>query len=132
MKKIFFLLSFVLFLWTASAQTGFNYKILLADGGNTLANHNVIVKIAIKDGYGNIVYAETHNLTTDSNGIASMEIGAGTVDSGNFDQIDWSSHYDLNVRISTDGGQTYTLNETTPLRYVPYAKYAATGGDVHG
>ncbi|NPA45883.1 MAG: hypothetical protein GXO24_01570, partial [Chlorobi bacterium] len=114
------------------AQTGFNYKILLADGGNPLANHNVIVKIAIKDGYGNIVYAETHNLTTDSNGIATMEIGAGTVDSGNFLQIDWRNSYDMNVVISTDGGQTYTLNETAPFRYVPYAKYAASGGDVHG
>jgi len=114
----------------ASGQNGFLYKILLSDGGTPLVHQNVMLDIAIKDNQNNVLYEETHSLTTDEHGMAAMEIGGGNVVSGQFDALDWSRPYSLSVSLSTDGGQHYRLAETSPLYFVPYAKFAASGGNV--
>ena len=121
MRKTILSLVFLVSAMWAYAQSGFNYKILLSQGTNILANQNVTLRITLKDG-GTNVYQETHDVTTDANGIASITIGTGTVVSGSFSSIDWTHDISLQTEVSTNGGSSYTDFGTTPFEYVPYAK----------
>ncbi|NPA45706.1 MAG: hypothetical protein GXO24_00650 [Chlorobi bacterium] len=131
MKRFILMFLFTLFtavLWSQSG--GFNYKILLSDNTGILSEQQVRVHISILDSAQNTVYAETHDVQTDENGIARMVIGEGNMVTGQFSTLDWSGDYALKTEISTDGGNTYTDFGTTPFRYVPYAKYAERAGNV--
>jgi hypothetical protein len=68
---------------------------------------------------------ETHQLTTNALGAVQLEIGGGTVVSGNFAAIPWSRGK-IFIKTETDpaGGTNYTLTSTTQLMSVPYAMYA--------
>jgi hypothetical protein len=107
-----------------SQSTSINYKALIKDGsGNVVVSENITIQFIILEGATN-VYQETHTPTTDANGIAIVNIGEGSVDSGNYNAIDWSSddHY-LNVQINTGSGLTDI--GTTQFMAVPYALSAA-------
>ncbi len=106
----------------AYGQEGFNYKILLTQNDVPLANQSVILRLTLIDG-GTAVYTETQNVTTDANGIVSVVIGTGN-SPDYFENIDWSHNINLKTEVSTDGGANFTDFGTTPLQYVPYAKYA--------
>jgi len=109
---------------TAVAQQGINYKALIKDNsGNVVANQNITVQFTILQGAVN-VYQETHNPTTDANGIVIINIGDGTIDSGNYNSINWESddHF-LNVLIDTGSGLTDM--GTTQFMAVPYALSAS-------
>ena len=110
------------------AQNGINYKAVIKDNlGNVVANDPVIVQFSVLQGAAlTNVYTETHNTTTDDNGIVILNIGEGTFISGNFANIDWASddHF-LNVRVDTGSG---LINMgTTQFKSVPYAMAA---GDI--
>lgn len=99
-----------------------NYQAILRDGvGVTLLNTTGSLGIALLQGSstGPVVYNETHNVTSNGFGLANVGIGNGTVISGNFASIDWStgSYY---VRTSWNG----TPLGTSELLSVPYALYA--------
>jgi hypothetical protein len=120
------LIIFITFLVTITtvAQQGINYKALIKDnGGNVVANQHITVQFTILQGAVN-VYQETHNPTTDANGIIIVNIGEGTIDSGNYNTIKWESddHF-LNVQIDTGSGLTDM--GTTQFMAVPYALSAA-------
>ena len=106
----------------AFAQNGINYKALIKDGsGNVVANQSITIQLSILVGAAEtLVYQETHTPTTDTNGIAIVNIGEGTPDSGDFNTIDWGSdtHF-LNVQINTGDGLTDL--GTTQFMAVPYA-----------
>ncbi len=121
MRKTILTLALLISAMWAYAQSGFNYKILLSQGTNIMANQNVTLRLTLKDG-GTSVYQETHDVTTDANGIASVTIGTGMVVSGSFSGIDWTHDISLQTEVSTNGGSTYTDFGTTPFEYVPYAK----------
>ncbi len=121
MRKTIFTLALLISAMWAYGQSGFNYKILLSQGTNVLANQNVTLRLTLKDG-GTTVYRETQSTTTDANGIASVTIGTGTVVSGNFSNIDWTHAISLQTEVSTNGGSSYTDFGTTPFEYVPYAQ----------
>ncbi len=121
MRKTILTLALLISAMWAYAQSGFNYKILLSQGTNILANQNVTLRLTLKDG-GTSVYQETHDVTTDANGIASVTIGTGTVVSGSFSGIDWTHDISLQTEVSTNGGSSYTDFGTTAFEYVPYAK----------
>jgi len=125
MKRTIFTIAFMFAALWAFAQDGFNYKILLSQGTNVLANQAVTLRLTLKDG-GTTVYQETHSTTTDANGIASVVIGTGTVVSGNFSNIDWTKAISLQTEVSTDGGSSYTDFGTTDFQYTPYAKMSAS------
>lgn len=108
---------------TTVAQQGINYKALIKDnGGNVVANQNITVQFSILQGAVN-VYQETHNPTTDANGIVIVNIGEGTT-ADDFSSINWESddHF-LNVQIDTGSGLTDM--GTTQFMAVPYAISAA-------
>ncbi len=90
------------------------------------------VKISILQGSatGSAVYAETHSPLTNANGLASLEIGGGTVLSGNFANINWASGlFFVKTETDVNGGSNYTITNTSQLLSVPYALYAATAGN---
>ncbi len=113
----------------AVAQNGFNYKALITDNGNVLNNQSVTFKFTVLENGSTAVYQETQTATTDANGIVAVNVGEGTVVSGNFSTIDWGSNsYFLKVEIDTGNG--FQDFGTTEFKYVPYAKFSEKAGNV--
>jgi hypothetical protein len=112
----------------AQAPDKFNYQAVLRDAsGNVRANANANVRIDILQGSatGTNVFAEAFTAQTNAFGLISLEIGNGTLVSGNFSTIDWAAGPYF-IKISVDG----TEFGTSQLLSVPYAKYAEKAGNV--
>lgn len=91
---------------------------------NLVTNHAVGMRISILQGSGSgtAVYVESQTPTTNINGLVSIEVGAGTVLSGSFSEIDWSNGpYFIKTETDPAGGSTYTINGVSQLLSVPYA-----------
>ena len=134
MNKIKTIIFFTLLLLTIqSFSQSFSYQgVLRNTAGEVLDNQSVGVEFKILQGSasGSNVYQETHSVTTDAYGIVSLSVGKGTVVSGNFSAINWSTqdHW-LEVAADITGGTFYEVLGSTQLQGVPYASYAATSGD---
>jgi hypothetical protein len=129
MQKQFFI---IMSLWVAisgfAQNSGMNYKALITNNNNVLSNHNLTIRFTILQNGSTSVYQETQTATTNANGIVAVNVGEGTVVSGNFDNIDWGADaYYLKVEINTGSG--YTNFGTSEFKYVPYAKYADEAGN---
>jgi formylglycine-generating enzyme required for sulfatase activity len=135
MKNLFtfFLFSFIALTALAQAPQKFSYQTVIRNVGNQLvANQNVGIKISILQGSanGSVVYAEAHSPLTNANGLASLEIGSGTVLIGNFANINWANGpYFVKTETDVNGGSNYNIINTSQLLSVPYALYAATAGN---
>jgi hypothetical protein len=116
-----------------AAPEQISYQAVVRDDNNaTVANQVVGMRISVLQNTvtGTAVYVETQTPTTNANGLLSIYIGAGTVGSGVFSDIVWSTgHYFIKTEIDTDGGTTYGSAGTTQLASVPYALYAKTAGN---
>lgn len=115
----------------AQVPEKFNYQAVVRNtSGNILASQNVGFQLSILDGgpSGTPVYVETQTATTNTFGLANLKVGAGTVVSGSFAAIDWSTgdKY-LKVEMDPTGGTSYTTMGSTELLSVPYALYSANG-----
>ena len=100
-----------------------------------ITNQMVGMKISILQGSatGIIVYMETHNPTTNANGLTSIEIGNGTVLNGDFSTIDWSNGpYFIKTETDPTGGTNYSISGTSQLLSVPYALHAKTAESITG
>ncbi len=129
------LTALALFIATASmaqAPQKMSYQAVIRNSSNALvANQSVGMRISILQGSanGNAVYVETHNTTTNDNGLASIEIGSGTVESGTFSAINWAvGSYFIKTETDPAGGTNYSIAGTSQLLSVPYALYAANSG----
>lgn len=116
----------------AQTPQSFNYQAIARDGsGNLLANKAIGLQLSILDGSatGTVVYAETFSLTTNDLGLFTLGVGTGSVVSGSFSAISWStgSKY-LKTELDPTGGTHYTINGTAQLLSVPYALYANASG----
>ena len=112
------------------AQQGINYKAIINDAdGHVLANTPITVQFTILQDGTTEVYKESHNPTTDANGILIVNIGEGTVLSGDFSTIQWGSapHY---LKTEIDKGEGLTDMGTTEFKSVPYALHAKTAEEV--
>jgi hypothetical protein len=79
------------------------------------------------------VYVETQMPTTNVNGLISIEIGTGTVVSGDFSTIDWgTSPVFITTEIDITGGTNYTITSTSQLVSVPYSLHAKTAKNFTG
>lgn len=113
----------------AQAPNKMSYQCVIRNNSGTLiTNTGVSVRISILQGSvsGTAVYTETHSITTNANGLASLQIGGGTPVSGTFSAINWSAGpYFIKTETDPAGGTSYTIEGTSELLSVPYALYAA-------
>jgi hypothetical protein len=130
-KSILFLVLLQSLLIFAQAPQKMTYQSVVRNSANVLlANQAVGVRISILEGTasGDAVYSETHTVTTNANGLFTLEAGGGTPTEGVFADIFWGngSHY-IKSEIDPTGGTNYTLSATKELLSVPYALYAVNG-----
>ena len=75
---------------------------------------------------GSSVYTETQTVSTNANGLVSLEIGTGSVVSGYFATINWANGpYFIKTETDPTGGTSYTITGTSQLSSVPYALFSA-------
>ena len=117
----------------AQAPQKMSYQAVTRNASNALvANQNVGMRISILQGssVGASIYTETQSTTTNANGLASIEIGGGTLVSGNFSTINWASgSYFIKTETDPLGGTNYTITSTNQLLSIPYALYAQKSGN---
>ena len=141
MKKLFTILLAVFLTATVWAQSPnkMSYQAVIRNASNNLVTSTAVaMQISILQGStgGSAVYVETQTPTTNANGLVSIEIGGGTVVSGNFSTINWANGpYFVKTETDPDGatgGIAYTITGTSQLLSVPYALYAANAGTATG
>ena len=120
----------------AQSPEKMSYQAVVRDGNNNLVSSTSVgIQISILQGSanGNSVYVETQNPTSNTNGLVSLEIGDGTVVSGDFASIDWENGpYFLKTETDPTGGSNYSISGTSQLLSTPYALHAKTAESVTG
>ena len=97
-------------------------------GGRTRAFGDEVTYIQ-NPTYNQEIYIETHTVSTNTNGLVSIEIGTGTVSMGNFSSIDWSEGvYFIRTDVDLNGGTRFKNIGMSQLISVPYAMYAQKAG----
>jgi len=134
MKKIIAICAAILMVTSVFAQVPekMSYQAVIRDNLNALVMNSAVgMRISILQGSANgtAVYVETQNPTSNANGLVSVEIGGGTVVSGNFSSINWANGpYFIKTETDPTGGNSYAITGTSQLLSVPYALYAKTAG----
>ena len=122
--------------WHVKAQSPekMSYQAVVRDACDKLVTDQVVgMQISILKGSadGTAVYTETHTPTTNANGLVSIEIGNGTVVSGNFSNINWANgSYFIKTETDPTGGTHFTIAGTSQLLSVPYALHAKTAESI--
>jgi hypothetical protein len=137
MKKLYTILVLIAIAVCLAAQSPekMSYQSVIRNSnGELVTKSNVKIRIQIlqTSEFGAPVYDETHTATTNENGLATIEIGGGTVEPGTlstFADIDWSlGTYYLKTLTDPSGGTNFSIMGTSQLLSVPYALYAKNGG----
>ncbi len=115
MKKPVFFLS-LLFLTTvllAQSPQKISYQAVIRNSsGKLVQNTNVGMRFTILQGSasGTTVYSETQSVSTNVNGLISLEIGGGT-STGNFYDINWANgSYFLKTETDPTGGTDWLFH----------------------
>lgn len=130
MKKLVLTLTLAIAALLSFAQIPqtFSYQGVVRDAESKIvAEKPITVNVQILQGTddGTAVYSETHEVTTNANGLMTFELGSK--DAENFAKIDWSNApYFVKTVAEFDGKQ---ISGVTPLLAVPYALYAAKAGN---
>ena len=131
MKRIFltFTMAMLAILSFAQIPQAFSYQAVIRDAENNLVvSQPIFLELSILQGSdeGDVVYDETHWVSTNSNGLLSVEMGAGYAPNYNLAEIDWSNTpYFIKTVVEYNGKQ---ISGVTPLLSVPYALYAEKAG----
>jgi hypothetical protein len=136
MKRFYTLIVALLITVTTFAQAPekFSYQAVVRGSGDNLVTNQVVgmqISILQTTASGTAVYVETHTPSTNVNGLVSLEIGAGSIVSGDFTTIDWGAGtYFIKTETDPTGGTNYTITGTSQLLSVPYALHAKTAANV--
>jgi uncharacterized protein (TIGR02145 family) len=133
LKKSIFLSLFYLSISCALAQSPnkMSFQSLLRNqSGELLRNKNVNVRISIiKTNFNvnTVLYVETHQAKTNTEGLLTLKIGTGVASTGTFGNIDWSQNnlYRLKTEFDFDGNTNFydmSLNELTSVPYAFHSK----------
>jgi hypothetical protein len=98
--------------------------------GQPIPNQSIKIKLSLLETAtsSNSLYTETHTPTTTGQGLFAIQIGAGTVLSGTYLNLDWSNGPKfVKTEIDPTGGDNFTLSSTNPLNAVPFALFAQNG-----
>ncbi len=126
MKKILIaLLVLISFYLNAQVPQAFSYQGVAFDAeGAALSEISISIEIKIlrESAQGTTVYSEQHTSTTNAAGLYNLNIGQGTSQQGEFENIDWSSlPMFISVGLDADGSGTFRSVGTSQLLSVPYA-----------
>lgn len=103
----------------------FSYQGVARDGSGTImSNSAMAIRVSILTGssLGNLVYQETHDVSTNEFGLFTLSIGGGSPQFGRMSEVDWGNAPKF-MRVELDQareGSFVTLG-TTQLVSVPYA-----------
>jgi hypothetical protein len=131
MKNKIILISLLLiaFLSFGQAPQKMSFQAVIRNSSNVIVvNALVGIRISILQGSatGTAVFVETHVVTTNLNGLATLAIGTGTNVSGSMVAIDWSTGpFFIMSETDPTGGSAYSITGTSELMSTPYALYAA-------
>ena len=133
MKKLSFLAVFCVSAMALSqTQDAMSYQAIIRNSNNDLIkNQNVGMRFSIikSSASGTVVYSETQSLPANNNGLVTAKIGAGTLVSGSYSNIDWGADtYFIKTETDPTGSNNYTISGTSQLLSVPYALYAKNSG----
>lgn len=116
---------------SAQAPEKMSYQAIIRNSSNMLITSATVgMRISILQGSstGPAVYSETQTVSTNSNGLVSLEIGSGIVVSGSFSGIYWAAGpYFIKIETDPLGGTAYSISGSSQLMSVPYALFAANG-----
>ena len=134
MKKIILTVAMAIlaFLTFAQVPQTMSYQGVVRDADNALVvSKAVSIELSILQGSdeGDVVYAEKHDVTTNANGLVSLELGGGEqISETAFSQIDWSAGPYFVKTVAEFDGKTVT--GITPMLTVPYAMFAEKAGNI--
>ncbi|MBK1894642.1 beta strand repeat-containing protein [Chryseobacterium paridis] len=134
MKKILFILGLILGWLSVYAQVPekMSYQAVVRNlSGQLIVNQSIAMRVSVLQGsaVGPVVYSERLTGNTNANGLITLELGTGTVLTGTFNTIVWSTgNYYLKTETDPLGGTSYTITGTSQLLSVPYAMYAKSAG----
>ena len=115
----------------AQAPQKMSYQAVIRNSSNALITNQAVgmrISILQTSSSGTAVYVETQTPITNANGLASIEIGGGTLVSGNFSTINWANGpYFIKTETDATGGTNYTITGTSQLLSVPYALFSGNG-----
>jgi len=137
MKKVFTFFAAVLLTASVFAQSPekMSYQAVIRNSSDQLVTNQTVgmqISILQDTASGLAMYVETHNPSTNANGLVSIEIGTG-VTSDVFSAIDWTNGpYFIKTETDPSGGTNYTITGTSQLLSVPYALHAKTAETVSG
>lgn len=124
MKKLLFICSlFISTLLSAQVPQGINYQAVYRDNTTgVVKNKNIFVECSIRNGSpnGTSVYSETHNTSTNGEGLFTLVIGSKNPSS--FSTINWGNGEKW-CEIRVDG----IILGSFQFQSVPYALFAASG-----
>ncbi|GEM_PF-2870701 len=144
------LLFFPVVVFAQSPET-MSYQAVIRDASSNLVkNSQVGMRISIVQGSadGSSVYEEEYTVTTNDNGLVSLEIGSAspdytgtslknsteteaTVPNNDFSTIDWADGpYFIKVETDPTGGTNYTVTGVSQLLSVPYALHSKSSDGV--
>lgn len=105
------------------------YEASLTDNyGTPSRNEKVTLRISLLDAEGNLLYAETHQATTDARGHLFTEVGNGTSPEGTFDDASWEASRRMGVTITRADGSE--ISDIADLGYTPSAIHASTASTI--
>ena len=138
MKKIYLLFILIALTSLSFAQLmpkGMNYQAIARNAeGKILAKENITLRISLISTEKNVTvshYSEIHRVTTSENGMFSLVVGDGSVLSGNFYQVPWSTNEIwMAIEIKTDADNDFIPIINNKLLAVPYAYHAGTANEL--
>ncbi|MCC7029221.1 MAG: hypothetical protein IT257_02875, partial [Chitinophagaceae bacterium] len=126
---LFLLLSLSVF---AQAPHLFNYQGIARDAaGNPLSHQKISLRISILSSAEALEpeYSEIQTVATNEFGLYTLQIGNGTVVTGNIKLISWETgNKYVKVSIDPAGGNNFVNAGTSQLLSVPYAIYSERSG----
>jgi len=132
MKKVLIMLSFILVAMLqvlGQVPQKFNYQAVVRNSdGTVMANQALSVQVQLHKvtANGDVVYSESHSLSTNPQGVINLVVGEGTVKSALFSSIPWSENIFIQIDIKKPADASYQTIGTTQILSVPYALSAGS------
>jgi hypothetical protein len=131
--KHFFTLLIILAVHFAYAQApqSIPYQAVVRNtDGTVMSNTALTMTFKIHDGSatGTVVYEESHNISSNAQGLVALNVGGGTPITGTFSNINWGNGAKF-LHVLMNAGNGVVDLGTQQMMSVPYALYAEKSGE---